>query len=205
MTILEKWGITAERLTQVLEKNPSLRGMILGYVAEQKLKEIISTLTDVSFITKFDDHNRKKKGDLYIIYKNRAFNIESKSLQTNMVKRNEKTGAWEGKAQVDGSDRRDVIFPNGKKLNTTLLLRGEFDILAVNCYAFEEKWNFQFAKNSDLPCSTYKKYTKQQRNKLIASLVPVKWPPEIPFRSDLKSLLDEMVQAGLGQDPEKIE
>ncbi len=64
MTILEKWGITAEQLTQVLEKNPSLRGMILGYVAEQKLKEIISTLTDVSFITKFDDHNRKKKGDL---------------------------------------------------------------------------------------------------------------------------------------------
>ena len=64
MTILEKWGITAEQLTQALEKNPSLRGMILGYVAEQKLKEIISTLTDVSFITKFDDHNRKKKGDL---------------------------------------------------------------------------------------------------------------------------------------------
>lgn len=142
MTILEKWGITAEQLTQVLEKNPSLRGMIMGYVAEQKLKEIISTLKDVSFITKYDDHNRKKKGDLYIIYKNRAFSIESKSLQTNMVKRNEKTGVWEGKAQVDGSDRRDVKFPNGKKLNTTLLLRGEFDILAVNCYAFEEKWNF---------------------------------------------------------------
>ena len=69
MTLLEKWGITAEQLTQVLEKNPSLRGMILGYVAEQKLKEIISTLKDVSFITKFDDHNRKKKGDLYIIPK----------------------------------------------------------------------------------------------------------------------------------------
>lgn len=90
-------------------------------------------------------------------------------------------------------------------MNTTLLLRGEFDILAVNCYAFEEKWNFQFAKNNDLPCSTYKKYTKQQRSKLIASLIPVKWPPEMPFRNDLKSLLDEMVQAGLGQDPEKIE
>lgn len=88
--------------------------MILGYVAEQKLKEIISTLTDVSFITKFDDHNRKKKGDLY-------------------------------------------------------------------------------------------KYTKQQRSNLIASLIPVKWPPEIPFRNDLKSLLAEMIKAGLGQDPEKIE
>jgi hypothetical protein len=203
LNILEKWGISAKQLTEMLESNPSLRGMILGYVAEHKLKEIISRIPGVSFITKFDDHNRNKKGDLYIVYKNRAFNVESKSLQTNMISKNEKTGKWMGKAQVDGSDRRDVRFPDGTILNTTLLLRGEFDVLAVNCYAFEGKWHFAFGRNSDLPCSTFKKYTKMQRVKLIASLIPVTWPPEKPFRSDLKSLLDEMVKAGLGMNPEK--
>jgi hypothetical protein len=205
LTILDKWGITAEQLTEMLKNNPSLRGMMLGYVAEYKLKEIISSIPGVSFITKFDDHNRKKKGDLYIIYKNRAFNIESKSLQTNMISRNEEKKEWIGKAQVDGSDRRDVLFSDGTKLNTTLLLRGEFDILAVNCFAFEEKWNFAFARNRDLPFSTFKKYTKKQRLKLIASLIPVSWPPKKPFRNNLKGLLDEMVTAGLGQNPEKVE
>jgi len=205
LTILEKWGITAIQLTEMLENNPSLRGMMLGYVAEHKLKEIISVIPGVSFITKFDDHNRKKKGDLYIVYKNRAFNVESKSLQTNMIERDEESGEWIGKAQVDGSDRRDVFFSDGTKLNTTLLLRGEFDILAINCYAFENKWNFVFARNCDLPCSTFKKYTKKQRAKLIASLIPVSWPPKNPFRSNLRSLLNEMVIAGLGQNPEKVE
>jgi hypothetical protein len=205
LTILDKWGITAIQLTQMLENNPSLRGMMLGYVAEHKLKEIINDIPGVSFITKFDDHNRKKKGDLYIVYKNRAFDVESKSLQTNMISRDEKTGIWTGKAQVDGSDRRDVKFPDGTILNTTLLLRGEFDILAVNCYAFEDKWNFVFARNCDLPCSTFKKYTKKQRAKLVASLIPVSWPPQKPFRNNLRSLLEEMVNAGLGQNPEKIE
>lgn len=205
MTILKKWGISATQLTELLEENPSLRGMLLGYVAELKLKKMISSIPEVSFIKKFDDHNRKKKGDLYIIYKNKAFNVESKSLQTNMIKRDEKKNLWFGKAQVDGSDRRDITFPDGTKLNTTLLLRGEFDILAVNCYAFEKKWNFIFAKNSDLPHSTFKKYTKKQKNRLIASLIPVSWPPLPPFVGNLKTLLDEMVSKGLGRNPDNIE
>lgn len=205
MTILEKWGITAEQLTQMLDENPSLRGMIHGYVAEVKLREIIKAIEGISLISKFDDHNRKKKGDIYIVYKNKAFDIESKSLQTAMVKYNDDEKLWTGKAQVDGSDRRDVVFDDGSKLNTTLLLKGEFDILAVNCYAFEEKWQFAYAKNSDLPCSNYKKYTEEQRRKLIASLVDISWPPTPPFREDLKSLLDEMVDDGLGKDPEEIE
>ena len=39
MTILDEWGITPEQLTALLNENPSLRGMLLGYVAELKLKK----------------------------------------------------------------------------------------------------------------------------------------------------------------------
>lgn len=155
----------------------------------------------VSFTTKFDDHDRKRKGDLYIIYHGKAFDVESKSLQTATVKWDEANARWIGKAQVDASDRRQIMMPDNTLLNTTLLLKGEFDILAVNCYAFEQKWDFIFARNSDLPISTWRNYTEIQRENLIASLISVTFPPEPPFYSDLRVLLDELILEGKGADP----
>ena len=201
VTILDEWGITPEQLTVLLNENPSLRGMLLGYVAELKLKKKIAAFPEVSFVTKFDDHNRKKKGDLYIFYKNRAFDLESKSLQTASIVYDRENSRWTGKAQVDASDRRVIPLPDGSELNTTLLLRGEFDILAINCYAFNGEWNFVFARNRDLPRSTYRRYTQTQRENLIASLITVTWPPQPPFYSDIRSLLDQMVAEGEGSDP----
>lgn len=114
-----------------------------------------------------------------IIYRNQEFSIEVKSLQTNSI---EKIGGiWHGKAQCDGSDRRVVTFDDGTTLTTTCLLTGEFDLLAINCFAFQGRWDFAFARNEDLPRSTFKKYTPEQQKKLLASLVPVRWPPSPPF------------------------
>ena len=39
-SILERWDITPEELTEVVDQNPSLRGMILGYLAELKLERL---------------------------------------------------------------------------------------------------------------------------------------------------------------------
>ncbi len=144
MTILHEWGITAEELTGLLNENPSLQGMLLGYVAEFKLRQIVNLFPEVSFIKKFDDHDRKRKGDLYLIYPGRAFDVEVESLQTATIHWNQQKQCWEGKAQVDASDRRRIKMPDGTTLDTTLLLRGEFDILAVNCYAFEQRGCDQF-------------------------------------------------------------
>ena len=170
MTILDEWDITAEQLTNLLVENPSLRGMLLGYTAELKLKELITSFPEISFTTKFDDHNRKKKGDLYIVYRRKAFDVESKSLQTSMITYDEETLVWSGKAQVDASDRRVVLLPNGEELSTTLLLRGEFDVLAVNCYAFESTWRFIFARNADLPFSKYRNIQPKPKNHLLLVL-----------------------------------
>lgn len=191
-SILERWGVSEEQLTELVDNNPSLRGMMLGYVAENKFHDLFLDHPEITEVGKDDDHNRKKKGDRFISYKGEKFVIEVKSLQTAMCK---KLGEdqWSGKSQVDGSDRRVVKFPDGSELNTTLLLKGEFDILAVNCFAFGEKWRFAFAKNKDLPTSTYKKYSEEQQQKLIASLVPVTWPPEPPFHADPFELLDQLL------------
>lgn len=194
MTILKEWDITAKELTELLNENPSLKGMLFGYTAELKLRKIVDSFSGVSFVEKYDDHDRKKKGDLRIVYRGETFDIESKSLQTATIRYDNENREWRGKAQVDASDRRVVTLPSGNELDTTLLLRGEFDVLAVNCYAFENKWKFVFARNTDLPCSTYKKYSEEARRCLIASLIPVTFPPKPPFYSDLKPLLNKMIK-----------
>ena len=191
-TILDRWDMTPEELTHLVEQNPSLRGMILGYLAELKLEKLWLSGHDISEITKYDDHDRRKKGDRVVRYKGHEFIFESKSLQAGMIERTEE--GWRGKAQVDASDRREVALPDGSRLRTTCLVQGEFDILAVNVFAFEEKWRFVFAKNTDLPRSSYRKYTPYQRQHLLATLVTVSWPPSPPFRDEPFTLMNEIIQ-----------
>ncbi len=191
-TILDRWDVTPEEFTELVEKNPSLRGMILGYLAELKLEKLWLSGDDVSEVTKHDDHDRKKKGDRVIRYKGREFIFESKSLQSAMIEKTEE--GWMGKAQVDASDRREVVLPDNSRVTTTCLRKGEFDILAVNIFAFEEKWRFVFAKDSDLPTSSYRKYTPYQRQHLLATLVTVHWPPKPPFSDEPFTLMNEIIQ-----------
>ena len=191
-SILERWEITIEELTRVVDQNPSLRGMIFGYLAELKLENLLQQQHEgLLRILKPDDHDRTKKGDSVVLYKGRRFVFESKSLQTNSVGKTDR--GWQGSAQVDASDRREVTLPDGTQLSTTCLLQGEFDILAVNVFAFEEKWRFVFAKNSDLPRSRYRGYTPYQRQHLLATLVPINWPPPPPFREEPFTLMNEML------------
>ena len=105
----------------------------------------------------------------------------------------EEGGRKTAETQVDGSDRREIVFPNGEKLTTTLLQRGEFDILAVNCFGFTGSWDYVFAKNSDLPSSTYAGYSEVARQSLLKSLVQVTWPPEPPFVLDPFPLMDQVI------------
>jgi len=190
-SILKRWSITESQLTELIDENPSLRGILLGYVAERKFHDAFLDHQDITEKGKDDDHDRKKKGDRRIMYKGKSLVIEVKSLQTNLVK---KLGndTWVGKSQVDASDSRGVTFPDGSSLKTTCLMREEFDLLAVNCFAFGEKWRFGFALNSELPPNTYKKYTDYQRKHLLPTLITVEWPLKYPFTENLFELLDRL-------------
>jgi hypothetical protein len=191
-TILDRWSIGAEELTAIVDENPSLRGMLLGYVAEFKLEELLRRQSAVTDSFKHDDHDRRGKGDRVITYKGNQVIVEVKSLQTNSVRKDGET--WIGKAQVDASDRRRLKLPDKSTVETTCLQVGEFDLLAVNLYAFEEEWRFVFAHNRDLPRSTFSRYTERQRRYLLATLVEVTWPPRPPFREDPLPLLEEIVR-----------
>ncbi len=84
-TILDRWDITPEYFTRVIEENPSLRGINLGYIAERKLRDIFDADPRAAATRKDDDHDRKRKGDLVVTYKGFEFRFEVKSLQTNSV------------------------------------------------------------------------------------------------------------------------
>lgn len=191
-SILERWGITEKELTDLVEQNPSLRGILLGYVAEKKFHDQFLNHPDITDKRKDDDHDRKKKGDRRIIYRGHTILIEVKSLQTNMVK-NLGNNRWSGKAQVDASDSRELTFPDGSKLKTTCLLRGEFDLLAINCFAFGESWRFAFALNSELPTNTFRKYSEYQQKHLLPSLIPIVWPLEPPFTENPFELMNRFI------------
>lgn len=198
-SILDRWDISLEELTNLLDRCPSLRGMLFGYVAElHLLRQLLAVSANLSDLGKADDHNRGAKGDRTVLFKGHKIKIEAKSLQTNSIRRlKSKDGLkerWLGKAQVDASDRRTVRFPNGQTLETTCLLRGDFDLLAINCFEFEKQWRFAFARNVDLPCSTFKRYTLYQRRRLLATLVTVAWPPEPPFYAEPLRVLEAIVR-----------
>ena len=201
--ILEHWSVTVEELSQAILENGSLRGMVFGYVAEIKLRELLEGHPDVSDLVKNDDHNRKKKGDLRILYRGHEFKIESKSLQTARNKQLA-DGTYAGVSQVDASDRRTVSLPDGTQLQTTNLVVGEFDVLAVNCFTFQNQWHFVFARNTDLPRSTFKSYSAAQREHLLATTVAVVWPAQGIFSADLFALLDEMIEQKNNQKTETI-
>lgn len=93
-SILETWGISPEYLTELVNTNPSLRGMIVGYIAERKLREQFEAHKRTEAHYKDDDHDRTKKGDLVVSYKGESFRIEVKSLQTNAVEVLMPDGQW---------------------------------------------------------------------------------------------------------------
>ncbi len=194
--ILEKWQLTETELTRIVLENPSLRGFMLGYIAEFKVRDFLSRQLHMTGLHKPDDHNRRggSKNDLIVKYKGREFSFEVKSLQTNSIKHDLETRVYEGRAQVDASDSRQVTFPDGTQLQTTCLLAGQFDILALNLFQFREQWDFAFILNSDLPRSNYRKYTPYQKQHLLATTVKVTFPIRSPYTSDPVELLEKLIK-----------
>lgn len=84
-TILEMFGVTLEYLTEVVSANLSLRGILIGYIAERRLWDWFASDGRVTSIRKDDDHDRAQKGDLVVAYKEFDLRIEVKSLQTNSI------------------------------------------------------------------------------------------------------------------------
>lgn len=200
MGTLERWKLAVEELDEIISANPSLRGFMFGYVSEYKLRKMWFSDERISNLVKYDNHDRSRKGDISFTYKDVEISVEVKSLQTHSIR---KVGSgYVGKFQCDASDRRQVILPNKQKVETTCLVVGEFDLLAVNLFEFEQEWRFVFAKNKDLPRSRFSGYRPQQQKYLLATLMEVTWPLKQPFHPEPFQLLDQIaLEKARGRKP----
>jgi hypothetical protein len=200
MGFLDDWKLSFDEINELLTNNPSLRSFVSGYTAELKARKIyFEPDKRVSEIGKADDHDRTTKGDIFFTYKGLRFDVEVKSLQTNSIKK-AADGTMTAVFQCDASDRRPVELSDGTRFETTSLLVGEFDLLAVNLFGFYGEWKFVFAKNSDLPRlkgqrGAGKALTESQRNELLATSMPMQHPHIHPYRDEPWSILDELVES----------
>ena len=100
--------------------------------------------------------------------------------------------------QCRGSDKREITLPTGRKLVTANLRIGDFDLLVVSLFRFGNRWRFAFARNNELPCSTHKAYTEEDRKCLLPNFIPIADPLEAPFRGSPIPLLDAIVADRMG-------
>ena len=196
---LSSWHLTLEELGDMVVNNPSLRGFMVGYMAESKIRSYFLRHPEISNVYKPDDHDRTNKCDIVLTYKHRQFTFEVKSLQTNSVKKT--TSGFLGTFQCDASDRREIELPNGHKVNTTNLKFGDFDIVAINLFAFTGNWDYAFALNMDLPQATPGRSKKAENiisdedlKYLIKSSIKITYPLELPFVSDPVILMNRLLQ-----------
>ncbi|MDD9875205.1 MAG: hypothetical protein OXU22_06675 [Gammaproteobacteria bacterium] len=105
--ILHHWQLSDAELSEIIQENQSLRGMLFGYVSEYKVRKTWFERKEFTEVKKYDDHDRSKKGDLSVMYKGVEIKVEVKGLQTNSVKQT-RDDEWEGNFSCDASDRRKV-------------------------------------------------------------------------------------------------
>jgi hypothetical protein len=200
MGFLEDWDLSYDEINELLTDNPSLRSFVMGYAAEVKCKRMFfQDAPGVSNVIKYDDHDRLKKGDIAFDYRDYTLTVEVKSLQSNSLRPQKRTGLVVPKFQCDASDSRTVHFTDGSSMVTTSLLVGQFDLLAVNLHALHHDWVFAFADNRDLPTVSLNRgavgrYSDHQMVSLLQGTMTMPNPVAEPYYSDPWPILDRIVE-----------
>lgn len=147
--------IDGEVLKQLVKTNPSLRGMILGYINENIYRNFLLTIPEITNIFKPDDHDRENnKSDFIVTYKNKNIKIQVKSILTNSIKFDLEKNCLTASVTNDASDKRSIVLNDGAQISTTCYKRGEYDILAVSIYPFINEHKFVYKLNKDCRLST---------------------------------------------------
>jgi hypothetical protein len=180
-----------------IKRAPSLRGMILGYIAEEMFEKHIPLIYPQiapASIEKHDDHDRKaNKSDRTIAHNGRLYRIQLKSIQTNSICRNLATGLLQADVQNDASDRRSVKLPNGHTVETTCYARDDYDILAVPLYPLSGDWTFAYKRNTECRSTESKKYKPDDQKYLLSTLERIYWPIDNRWHTNLMDLLDNRI------------
>jgi hypothetical protein len=195
ITIID--SVSPEDLVMSIKRAPSLRGMILGYIAEEMFEKYVPKkygFINSKDIKAHDDHDRRfNKSDRTIHVNDRLYRVQLKSIQTNTIKRNLETGLLQADVQNDASDSRSIKLPTGNSVITTCYARGDYDILAVPLFPFLGEWAYAYKRNIDCRSTTSKKYTEEDSNYLLSTTEIITWPLTDEWHIDLSDLLDAKI------------
>lgn len=170
MSILSEF--TFGEIEGVINDNPSLRGFLQGYLAEISLMKILKSVPGVSLVNKIPDKDLQK-GDITLMYKGTILTIEVKSVLSSSIKEDNLYDSWGGTVGCKNSDKREILLEDGTQLNTSSIVRGAFDILAISTYAVSEKWDFLFMENRFLPSTSISNSLIKTQFKISPMLTPL--------------------------------
>lgn len=195
VTIID--SVSPEDLVTSIKRAPSLRGMILGYIAEEMFEKYLPVkygFISSDDIEKHDDHNRQfNKSDRTIRVDGRLYRIQLKSVQTNSIKRNLQTGLLQADVQNDASDSRTIHLPSGRSVTTNCYARGDYDILAVPLFPFTGEWSYAYKRNIDCRATSSDKYLAEDACFLLATTEIITWPLTDAWTTDLGDLLSDAI------------
>jgi hypothetical protein len=133
----------------MLDENLAVKGILVGYIAEQKLITQLKTMPEFKFVSKIPDRD-EIKGDILIeTVEGKLFTIEVKCLGSTYARENLVNGGIDSSISLKMSDR--AILDSGQ--TTSCPDRNSYDILAVCLAAATGEWNFKFIHSKYLPTS----------------------------------------------------
>lgn len=186
-------AIPPEDLVSAIKRAPSLRGMILGYIAEEMFHRHVLLASHFSDVRKHDDHNREEnKADRDFLFNGRRVSVQLKSIQTNSICWDTQANCLRAVVQNDGSDKRDVHLPNGETVSTTNYKVGDYDILVVPLFPFTGTWDFAYKLNRDCRKSVSPKYTDAQKKYLLATTEEITFPLGGEWSTDIVSVINRL-------------
>lgn len=141
-------SLTDNEFNNMLDENMAIKGILVGYIAEQKLIQQLSKRDDFLSVTKIPDRD-SVKGDILVQTKDRTFTIEVKCLGSSFAREDILNGGISSSVSLKMSDK--LISEDG--ITSSCPLRGQYDILAICLVTVTGKWDFQFIHNKYLPLS----------------------------------------------------
>lgn len=188
--IFDEWQISPEELTDLIQRQPSLRSMLIGHVGRFQLKRLLSR--HVTSIEEQDNHNRERRGSITVRYRNKRISIRSCTVQSNSIRKRD--NITKASFQCDGSDRRPVKV-GSETVETTCVLSTDFDVVGVSLYPICKRWEFAFAATKDMNKTKSKTIPVAQRGLFLATQHPISYPVEAPYTTDFIKLFERVSNA----------
>jgi len=197
------FDVPIHEFIELMNENKSLLGFNKGYISEWHLKKQLLKIPEITNLKKPGDQNTIQKGDFTLDYCGNSFSIEARTLiswisgKTPASKQLQDLYGniqWSSHFKTRGSHKRNNVFSDGSVVHSYGTLRKSVDIFAVCVEPVTGKWEFMFCSSLDLPGNINGELTKLQQTEMLKMIVPVQWPPVEPWSTDIKHVMDTIIQ-----------